>query len=882
MSRWIPGYEYLDENRPAPAKRRFTTAKAIYDVYDEFRRLDVKDAERRSRIKRIYNAFLPYDPEELRAAGQAWRTNVNFRAVASAVDARADSVESLGVDPCPLVTLMSGTPESAGPDDTRVSTVLSEEFSRALRSDRRVISALAMMNKEADLYGLGPLTWRDPDDYVPVALERAQIVFDPDGPSVSSDHEIVFVDTALPATTVFRVIEEPKLAEGLGWNIAAMKRYAERVFRDQVETTTGYSTESGVPPEERLLDLLRNNNFLEANQFRKFHVLFVYVREMASPRKVTHIIVPADRQDEAIASDNGILYEKENAYDTLDQVFVWHAASSTQRYAKAVRGIASALAPIAATQDRVLCSIIDGTIRAMSLVVKQKNPGTTPTLSLQELGPYTVVGSDLEPMPNANQMSNFQGAMQVNEMLTRIGAGSVAGTTLSPTFPRVFEGGQQPSKAEAEMRERIRTRRDENHAASRMWAWDAVFAETWRRFLSIATGPKPMLDEYPHVAEFVKRCEMRGVSKDMLREAKDAFVVMTNRDLVIGGEGIVQFLTALESQSMGNADEAGRRAISHDKVRYRLGQEAANRYFPIQSRDATPTNDASIATGENNDIRRQEQVLVGDDQRHFTHIRVHMEILQEVRRAVEQGLEESRRISAEQGGVTQDTEGRLAPRIEDPERLAAVLQAASQHIQAHLERGRTQLGVGPEVRNIERTLAGLADTIHALNLAIAEQRRVREAEQEKQQREMEELQRRADQNDLEKARYEIDKQAENKRYEIDKMHEVEMAKLQMLGQEGQQRLALEGQEKSARGRLEFEQARNRAMIESEQARHQMGLKSAESEQTRRLAADEAQRKAADAAANKIESAGRVAAVTGRENPQPSDIIEGAAGGLIPL
>ena len=101
-------------------------------------------------------------------------------------------------------------------------------------------------------------------------------------------------------------------------------------------------------------------------------------------------------------------------------------------------------------------------------------------------------------------------------------------------------------------------------------------------------------------------------------------------------------------------------------------------------------------------------------------------------------------------------------------------------------------------------------------------------------------------------------------------------------QEGQQRLALEGQEKSARGRLEFEQARNRAMIESEQARHQMGLKSAESEQTRRLAADEAQRKAADAAANKIESAGRVAAVTGRENPQPSDIIEGAAGGLIPL
>ena len=68
MSRWIPGYEYLEEGRPAPATRRFTSARAVYDVYDEFRRLDVKDAERRTRIKRIYSAFLPYSPEDLRAA----------------------------------------------------------------------------------------------------------------------------------------------------------------------------------------------------------------------------------------------------------------------------------------------------------------------------------------------------------------------------------------------------------------------------------------------------------------------------------------------------------------------------------------------------------------------------------------------------------------------------------------------------------------------------------------------------------------------------------------------------------------------------------------------------------------------------------------------
>lgn len=886
MSRWIPGYEYLEEGRPVAAKKRFTIPRAVYDVYDEFRRLDTKDADRRARLKRIYNAFLPYDPAELRKAGQAWRTNVNFRAVANAIDARSDAVEKLAIDPCSLVTISSAVPEAAGPDDSRITTVLEEEFSRALRADGRIIPALAMMNKETDLYGIGPVTWRDPEDYVPVALERAQIVFDPDGPIISDDHEIIFVDTVLPATTVFRVLDNPELSKAAGWNVPAMRKYAMTVFRDQVETTTGYAVESGVTPEERFVELIRTNGFQEANQFRKFHVLFVYVREMAAPRKITFLIMPADRQGQDGTLEQEFLYEGKDAYDTMNQVFVWHTATSSQRYAKSVRGIASSLAPISAIQDRVLCSVVDGTIRAMSLVVKQKNPGATPMLSLQEIGPYTVVGADLEPVPNANQMSNFQGAMQVNNLLSQLGPGSVAGTLLSPTFPRVDDGGQQMSKAEAEIKDRVRTQRDENHFSSRMHAWDLIFSETWRRFVKIATGSQVVLNEFPHVKEFVARCEKRGVPKDVLKAAKDMFIVQACRDLVIGGEGIIQFISMIEAQSSGNADEAGRRAMSHDKVRYRLGAKAANRYFPEESRDSAPSNDASIATLENNALQTQQQVLVGPDQRHYPHIRVHMQVLQMVQQLVEQGMAEAQRKSQEEGGVTQNAEGELAPQVENPEGLAGILQAASYHIQQHLRYFQTQIGVENQVKEIQQTLVGMAPTIKALNLAIAEQRRVQEAEQEKQQRELEELQKRASEAETERAHYEADKQAETERYRIDRMHEVEMARLQLQGQEGQQRLAMEGQERAQRGRLDYETARNRAMIDSEMARQQMARQDQESQHGMRLAEETAANDArirAGAVADRVEAMNRVSEVTGRQTPQPADFNEDtAAGGMIPL
>lgn len=884
---WIYGFDFTEGDRPAPARRRFSDPMALYALFDEFRRRDAKDAERRVKIRNIYNGFLPYSPKDLVAAGQAWRTNMNFHGLSNAIDARAEAVDRLAVDTCSLVTLANVSPETAGPDDERIAAAIEEEFSRAIREDGRIIPALSMMTKEADLYGLGPVTWRTPDDYVPVALERGQVKFDPEGPVTSSDHDIIMVETSIPADYLFRLLDNEEFASKSGWNIPAVRRWVVMAFHDRVDTRSTMAAVGGVEVTEAMVEAVRRSDFYESVQFERLNVIFAYVREMQAPRKITWIIAPATSQrTESPDPYKDFLFVQENAYDSMDQVFVWQAASSSKRYAKSVRGIASTLAPVAVTEDRITCAMVDSTMRALSLVLQQKNPGATPRNTLQELGPYTVVGADLEPVPNANQMSNFQGAMQVRAMLSQLGAGSVAGAEMGATSPRLQEGGDRPSKAEAEIMERRRTLRDENLSASRLYAWDRIFAETARRFFRLATGAKAILAEYPYVSRFVDRCEMRGVTTDILREALKRFTVQTNRDLVIGTDGIVQFLMGVQGALAGNTDEAGRKAMSHDTVRRRLGLKYANRYFPVASRDEGPSNNASIATLENNALQAGQPALVGPDQSHYAHILVHMQVLDRIQQAVQAGLQAARQKSEGGGGVTQNAQGELAPQVENPESLAAVLQATSRHVQQHLALLSTQMGVKDKVKQVQGVITGLAGTIKALNLAIAEQRRVREAEQEKRQRELEELQRKADEAETAKANHKADLEAQNARYKIDLDHQVALERLRLEADQGRARLQMEDRDRREKGRLDYESARNDAMIASERARGEMALRASESQHGMRMAAasaaNDARLKAGKAAADRMAASGRAAEVTGRQVPQPADLVNDAAGGLIPL
>jgi hypothetical protein len=881
----IKGFHTTAGERTAkPAKRRFTDPQAVYDVYDEFRTDDMDDARRRTKIKIAYEGGLPYSQDQLKAKGLAHMTNLSFNALKNTIDARCESITKLTADTCSLVTVAPKRNGEAGPDDARVGAILAEAFSDAIRKDGHTIAALATARREVDLYGIGPVTWPNDEAFYPLALERGQLKFRGDGPSVSSDHEIFMFESELPAEYVFMLLDNEGIAEDAGWDVPSLKRLVVEVFGRHIDKDHDSSSENGLSPDETFLTYMKMNSFYERHQFDKFSVLHVYCREVSAPRKVSHIIVPGS--DSATKS---FLFYKENAYDTMDQCMMWLSASTSERYARSVRGLATYLVPVERVADRMTCSIIDATFRAARLTLQQTAPGVQPAVSLSENGNTAIVAAGLEPVPNTAAAGTLQALTQARQFIAQLGTASVAGTDNAPlsTGVKVQEGGVQMSKAEAEIQERRRTLRDENLFNSCVIVHDKIFREIFRRFMNLVNGPKPLRDEYPVVGEFIEYCADKGITPEMLKEVPDRFTVEMCRDLALGADGMYQLLSATLQTTAGNLDESGRRAVVHDMYRLKFGRAAADRYCPLVSRDQSPSDQASFATLENSFIRELKPVMVGPEQWHWSHIPVHAQVLQEVQQAVQQGLAEAQSMAEQGGDVQQSPDGELAPQVEEPERLAQVLEAASAHIQEHLQFGQTQLGMKDAAQQVRDMLKGLAPTTKALNLAIATQRRVREAEQERQQREMEALQKQASEAEMQKAlaKVQADKEVGLAKVQADKEvglakvqvdRELSAGKLQIEREGAMGRLGVETE--TARARAANEAAATRAGIENRRAESEAGIEAARRTQETR---DELARlqSSGQQAARLLENYDRLSNVTGRNLTPPSAITAQAPGNI---
>lgn len=756
----IQGFNVVEKQTPKPAKSRFSDPVALRAVYDKLTEEDLPEAKRRVTLRNMYEGNLPYNPEQLRNCGLKNIANVNFLGLKGVIDNRADALLRLSSDTANLVELRPLARELAGPDAERIARVVAEEFSNTIRETGKVIPALSMMHTEADLYGLGPITWPDSIDYNPIALERGQLRFVGNGSVISSNHDLFMFESTLQASYIFYLLDNREVAEQEGWDVKALERWLVDVFANSQETAAQPGVENGTSVAEQGLSLWRQNRYQEEHQFDELKVIHAFVREMSFPRSITHIMMPASEQKD-------FLFRKTGAYATMDECLLWFPYSVNCKYARAVRGLASFLFPIEALNNRFTCQMVDVAFRASTFVLTQKTAGTQSNLTINEQGPYTFIPQEFTPAQS--QVSpNFQQLAQVKQLLDNIGINSVTGADKGPvgtTGVKTFQGSDRQTKAEVELQQRLRSHKEEALFVQKLAVLDKVFRETFKRFVRLAVSNDPVLTaDFPEIGVFLERCARRGVTQEVIAEIPQAFTVVTCRDLVLGSEGKVGVLSEVLGAFGGNLDETGRRNATRDIVQLRMGQQAADRYIPENSRDQQPSDAASLAVLENNMFREGKETMVGQDQLHWSHIPVHARLLQEIVDAV--GARPDSQPSEEE-----------AKQIEDPRGLLQTLVACSQHIQEHLAIGGMQIGMQGQTKQVQKMLRDLRPTVKSLNLAVATQERVEQAEREKQEREMEELQRRADENDFRKEAYKADKKAEIDKYKADLQHEVEMHKL---------------------------------------------------------------------------------------------------------
>ena len=846
------GYNYVEKSGQG-AKDRFTDPNALRAVYEKLKTDDLTDADRRAKIRKLYEGNLPYDPEKLKQTANKHIANINFLGLKGIIDSRADIVLKIAQDTADLVELRPLAREMAGPDLDRTGQVIAEEFSAMVRESPRFIPELARMWKEADLYGLGPITWPTSFDWCPMTLERAQLRFVASGPVVSSAHELFMFETTVSAAYLRFLLDNEDIAREEGWDPAEVKRWLVDAYYNGAETKDQPGLESSTTPLEEALSYIRRNVIGEEQQFRQFYVVHAFVKEVAFPRGITHYVIPSQ------GPTARFLFRRRNAYRTMDECLLWLPYSVKDRYAREVRGLASFVFPIDKIRNRFLCQMVDAGFRAASLVLSPNSPSAqSQPVTINEQGLYTVIPANYN-VANAQFNPNFQQLAALVQVLGQAGEASVNGgemPSVGQTGPKAFAGSSSPqgmTKAEAELQQHLRSHADEARFAQHQSVLNRIFEQSFLRAVRLASWEPVRRVDFPEIDRWLQRCALRGVGLEQVLMAPQLFSVVASRDLALGADGVMQELVSFLQMHGGSIDEAGRRYIARKHAKLRFGVTEADRIAPELNRDQAPNDQASFATMENNQMKMGFQVMVGQDQWHWSHIPVHSRLLQEIVemvRAPEDSTPDLNEWNGDPNQSMQVAEQTLQNLQEDPKKVLGILTMCSQHVQEHLAVGGNQIGMQDQAKQVQKMIRDLRPTVKALNLAVATQERVEQAQREKQEREMAELQRRADENEVEKVRVEADKKAETDRYRIDREHEVAMYKAQRETERGDQKAAIE------RERFAGDEERRNAETDA------------------RIAAQERMAQARVNMANAASRFDNVNAVTGQQTISPAEVAGG--------
>ncbi|MCF0231975.1 MAG: hypothetical protein HUJ63_06860, partial [Enterococcus sp.] len=318
--------------------------------------------------------------------------------------------------------------------------------------------------------------------------------------------------------------------------------------------------------------------------------------------------------------------------------------------------------------------------------------------------------------------------------------------------------------------------------AQRKSVIDRICRQCFLRALRLMVLPDFARVDYPEIGDFLMRCAMRNVTLEQIVMVPQYFTIVACRDLALGADGKVAELDAFYQQYAGEMDEAGRRAVARKRAVLRFGTKDADDVIPHLSRDQSPSDQSSFATLENNMMKQGMEAQVGGDQWHWSHIPVHAQVLQQIVEMVAAPEDNTPEMNEFNGSVEESQQ--IGERVlgnlrDDPKRVLGILVMVSQHVQAHLAIGAKQMGMAGRAKQVAAMIRDLRPTIKALNLAVATQERVQEAERERQQREMAELERKASEAEVAKANYKADREAEVARYRVDRDHEVQMHRLDL-------------------------------------------------------------------------------------------------------
>lgn len=598
----------LDPKTGTPPPSRITGVKAALSIYDNLRKADEKSSSYRARIDAMFDGAPPYDPRVLESTGQGSRTNLNFgegqRYLDISMSAFVDLYTSL--EKLMRVKVTAGEPSVR----QEVEDIAAEELTTLLREWPEFHPNYLRLCTEFIKHGVGTSYFDDPVNWRFRVSGLGDFLIPRQTPASEESIEVACARRQYLLHELYAFISDESVAAKVGWSPEEVKRVIVKNAR-----TTGRNGSNTYADWEVVQRELKNNDLYTGLENTTVSVIHMWVREFDG--SVSMLMFAEE-------SPKDFLFRKDRMFEKPEQAYTMFAYGvGTNGTYHSVRGLGFRIFNHIQTSNRIRCQMLDSAMMGGAVMIQPETQRALEDLSFTMYGPYSILSPNVRVIEKA--VPNLVNTMQPALMDLQ--------AQLSANVDLVSPYGNQSSP----YRNQLQTEHD-LAVASRLTgstlnlfysSWSRLLREAVRRIIANLSGS----DE--HIRRFVRRCEQRGVTIDLLKSIDTEKTVAVR---AIGAGSAANRLLALRelNQIAGAYDEVGRRNLVRDITSERVGRDLVDRYAPANP-EPRMTVDAKIALLENQSMQSGQPVAVLDSELHGMHLRMHNPLLQQLIAGIDSG-----------------------------------------------------------------------------------------------------------------------------------------------------------------------------------------------------------------------------------------------------
>lgn len=658
-----------DESGALPKPSRLSSASTVRDLYSALVREDENSSRARVRVQAMVDGEPPYNQAALNASGMGSRANANFLMGRDLITKTNNGYLDIITSAKQLMTLVV----EAGEPSERIgyARIIAEELTRTIRKWNGFRPAFMRLVDMFNTHGVGVEYSIDSTDFRFDVTGLSEFMVPRQVPLDEDRTPYAILRRDLTVTDLYDFIENEKVAKSRGWNPDAVMKAISRA------TTKGSNGEIG--ELEQLQRQIKNNDIFTYRKFAHVALLYIWVREFDG--SISLFITEKD------APDGDFLFKGIGLYEDASDAFNYYCYGVGNGTLHGVRGLGHMLYALVQLDNRLMCQSADGEMLRKSIMVKSETGNALQEMSLNYLGPFSLMSPGLEVVSYNYSGAGDTGLM--DEVKSRMG-------TAAARFATISTQDGQPYQNKDATNLQMESQADGDSGAIDMFY--ASLDRTIRRMCKrIVRGPKS--DKL--VREFHQRVERRGITKEIL-DSIDHDSTYAYRTVGAGSPAARALAWKNLMQLLPQLDEIGRRNLIYEFVADQVGPQIAEEFA---SKAETPrfNTEAGVALLENELLLLGRPIPVLPEQMHATHVQMHIPKLVEVLDAVERGEA-------------------------DPMELLSGLNAALNHIAAHGEavaNDPTQKAVYSQVKEVVNNIRQIVTNME--RKIKAEQRKAAEA-----------------------------------------------------------------------------------------------------------------------------------------------------------